>query len=815
MVRERRPLLRGRIDREDVFQAVFGGASTSPPLPDRDPDQHRASLTHQLDQIAAQISGRDPAIRIPGASRELIAVRPESHANLDPAALADRRSDTRLVSVDEDTGVALVDTTDPDLPHLRRKIDWFADDEKVSKKTGMRRSAPAIAPISIIELARFMDLAGDRIRGVSLADNAMRWFEIACRGGYRENRESSEFTRYQVRRALERLRITNMQEYEATERLVIFIRCRVGDLRRLLEMVDCIYEFDLAGPDVRSFLNFEGELREEIHAKKVISPAVDAPAVALLDSGIATQHPLLKDILAGAVSIVPGFAASPEDSDGHGTEMAGIAAYYDINDTLDHEEAVADHWLESARVFIRDGEATATEEYRPFWPQMTIDAVQAVEALGKRPRVFATAISAEQDRPGRPTYWSHAIDRLAYNGGNGRLFFVCVGNADSGNNIVLDGYPTMNLEQRLHDPSQAINAITVGAYTNRTAVPSAPDYKNYEPVAPEAGISPHTSSGLVRDGDAIKPDVVFEGGNVGFDGQLSDPSIPNLVGLTTGHQHLYGKPLSLLWATSEATARAAWFGAQLRRLCPDLSLTTIRGLVVHSATWTEKMVQQFPDLDERLAICGFGIPDLAFATSCARQRATVIVEDEMPNSVRKTVLQENGKPKEKFSRVLKAFRMPLPEDILLAADNAKVELRVTLSYFAEPNTFKRHLQRGLDLRWDIQGLQESEQQFLERINRLARSKEKRADRTKPLPWDLGIRRRSRGTVQSDRWFGPASLLAGTKLIAVYPVLGWWDRRDALKTESMGFSLIVTVRGPEIALYETIAAELQAVIPVET
>jgi hypothetical protein len=370
----------------------------------------------------------------------------------------------------------------------------------------------------------------------------------------------------------------------------------------------------------------------------------------------------------------------------------------------------------------------------------------------------------------------------------------------------------MNLEQKIWDPSQAVNAITVGAYTARTTIPPATAYDSYAPVAPEDGISPHTSAGLVRDGDTIKPDVVFEGGNVGFDGRVADATIPTLTGLTTGHRHTGGRPLSILWATSEATARAARFGAQLRRLAPDLRPETIRGLVVHSATWTERMMRQFRNLDERLAICGFGVPDLELATSCAQQRATVIVEDAMPNAV--SSVDAPGK-KPNLTRVLKAFRMPLPDEVLLAAGDEKVELRVTLSYFAEPNTFKRHLQRGLDLRWDMQGLQESEQQFLERINRLARGKGKREDQTQPLPWQLGLRRRSRGTVQSDRWRGPASLLAGEKLLAVYPALGWWDRRDELKTASMSFSIIVTVRGPKVELYESIAAQLESIVPIET
>lgn len=811
MADERLPLLRGRIERIDKFQTVFGGDRTPPPVPARDPAQHRANLIAQLDRVVEDVAKREEGVRVEGATRDVVAVRPEDNAVLKPESLADVKRDVRLVSVDQDTGVAIIDTPDPRLPHLRKKIDEFADDAKVSDK-GTRRNEPAIAPIAELRVAGFRDLAGRRIQGISLGKQAVRWFEIACRGGYRNPDELSASSRAQIERARERLQLPPAQEYQATERLVFFVRCSLGTLESLLDMVDCVYEFDVAGSDVRTFLMFEGDLRTEVAGAKIEPPAADAPCVSLLDSGVATKHPLLTDVIAGAVCIVPGFESSPEDTDGHGTEMAGVAAFGDVGEVLDNGGTAAEHWIESARVWIAPDTATAREEFRPYWPQMTVAAVDALEQLGDRPRVYATAIAAEVDPPGLPTFWSHAIDRLADNSGAGRLIFVCAGNADSTNVRVLDGYPTMNLEQKIWDPAQAVNAITVGAYTERTTIAPAPQYDSYAPVAPEQGISPHTSAGLVRDGDAIKPDVVFEGGNVGFDGRLPDATIPTLTGLTTGHRHGQGRPLSILWATSEATARGARFGAQLKRLAPELRPETIRGLVVHSASWTERMVQQFPNLDERLAICGFGVPDLELATTCAQHRATVIVEDSMANAVSSP---DPKTKKPKLSRVLKAFRMPLPEDILLAAGDEKVELRVTLSYFAEPNTFKRHLQRGLDLRWDMQGLQETEQQFLERINRLARGRGKREDKTKPLPWDLGLRRRSRGTVQPDRWRGPASLLAGKKLIAVYPVLGWWDRRDELKTASMQFSLIVTVRGPTVELYESIAAELEAVIPIET
>jgi hypothetical protein len=143
----------------------------------------------------------------------------------------------------------------------------------------------------------------------------------------------------------------------------------------------------------------------------------------------------------------------------------------------------------------------------------------------------------------------------------------------------------------------------------------------------------------------------------------------------------------------------------------------------------------------------------------------------------------------------------------------EVELRVTLSYFPEPNTFRRRVSHGLDLKWDMQGPTETWSKFRERVNKLARGDVKKKTTSKSFDWELGITRRTRGTLQSDRWSGPASYLAGEKHIAVVPVLGWWERRPALRELAMPFSLIVTVRAAGIDIYQPIRAAVENVIEI--
>jgi hypothetical protein len=418
-------------------------------------------------------------------------------------------------------------------------------------------------------------------------------------------------------------------------------------------------------------------------------------------------------------------------------------------------------------------------------------------------------VTTENSLDIKPSRSSQALDQLAFQHPRGRLFLVSIGNvlgADSQRNRnVLKQYPNLNLATKLMDPAQAMNAITVGAYTDKISIPPDPSYKYSKPVAPAGGVCPDTRSNVLgKDGGAIKPDLVFEGGNIAIDPQdVVDDGIATLNSLTLSHNFVQ-KILTTFNGTSCATGLTANLAAKVWREDPSLRAETVRGLLIHSASWTQKMEEQFPSIDDRVSICGYGVPHLDLAAGCIRERATVIVEDEMPN-----LDDVDGELK----RVFKAFRLPVPDELLLDDPERNVELRVTLSYFSEPNMFHRKAYRGLDLAWDMQGPQETEPKFLERINKAMREKNKRADTT-GFPWTIGKNRRSRGTVQSDRWRGPSSFLAGHKLIAVYPRQGWWSRRPELEKASMRFSLIVSVIAPELDVYTPIQVTLMPQVAVE-
>ena len=606
------------------------------------------------------------------------------------------------------------------------------------------------------------------------------------------------------------------------------MRLTPQQLDALHRATDCIYEVELAPPPIRDLRLLEDVTTKDLKTFSLEPPEVDAPSLVILDTGIASGHPLLKPALLSATTagdVIP----SPEDTHGHGTKMAGVALYRDLGAAIERGSEEASHWLQSSRLLVQPGVGAAADENYAIWPVLTLGAVRSAEDADPRPRnrVFALAITRTmQDPPPNgfvPTLWSHAIDQISHDEGHGRLLVVAAGNARYQQWLALaEQHPQLQLSEKIHEPAQAANALTVGAYTERVELPRTNDYAEAWVVAPRpGGISPFTSTGLTGNEWAIKPDVVIEGGNLAILGSLPDASVPTLTALTTSHRHAGGRPLGQISMTSEATARAARLAARLWGVEPSLRPETVRGLIVHSASWTSEMLRQFAGLNDRLLACGYGVPDERVARECAQHRATIVIEDLMPNAV---VEEEPKKqpPKRattkttepKLRRKIKFFRLPIPNELLSDAD-PDVELRVTLSYLAEPNKFGRTVFRGLDLKWDMQGPQETADEFLQRINVLKRpkradGKRQRVIMTKSFPWDIGVQLRSRGTVQSDRWRGKMSALVGDKLIAIIPVLGWWDHRRQLKEQEMRFSLVVSVFGPGV--YAEIKPRVE--VPVE-
>jgi len=777
-----------------------GGGALS--LPDRNRKLHADNLRKQLRNLESSIELLKEERKEQGyqaVEGVLVTVLGAENQDFAGEKLKDKRQNVEVVNIGENgqnQKYAVVRMGKGELQSLASKVDQY---EKVDTPKGKPKYNDVVRGIQEIKRALLVDLWSGSVEQLPERNDQEHWWEVWLVGGS-DNPDVAEYVRLTL--ALfaknENLALDLNQRIVFAEREVYLIRARYEMLERAIAFLDSIIEIGPPSKGIRDFLVYENTTREEFYSasERLIPPEQHAPSIALLDTGVNDAHPLLNPAIEpmGLHTVDP-TSSDAGDYQGHGTEMAGVALYDDLSaHVLSEDTYQFPAYLESVRIGLAN-----SDEERHLWGKVTTGAVEKVEsAVGDRNRIFCMAISGESVTYGRPSSWSSALDKLSYNDGmSPRLFAVAAGNV-SPDTIEPVGYPSRNLATQLDDPAQAKNVVTVGAMTNLNEVSRPLDGYDVVPIADPGQISPHTSSHLVFN-DAIKPDVVCEGGNVGWVDSLADPGLEGLSILTT-HKDFLKNPFTVTWATSPATATASRIMARIWNENPSLRPETIRGLLIHSASWTQGMLQQFPDKHDLLRACGYGVPDVDLACRSATSAVTLIAEGTIRTAYRERIA---GVRREKWSdwqRDILIFDLPWPEDLLLELGEKQVELRVTLSYFCEPNpAYKLKAYQGAGLQWDLQKADETTSMFVKRVNAAERSD---GDSTfeGSRDWQIGKQARSRGTVQSDRWIGTAAELATRRSLAVYPVKGWWYS-DLTKHPVQGvpFSLIVTILSEDVSI----------------
>ncbi|MCM4084946.1 S8 family peptidase [Actinoplanes sp. TRM88002] len=229
---------------------------------------------------------------------------------------------------------------------------------------------------------------------------------------------------------------------------------------------------------------------------------------------------------------------------------------------------------------------------------------------------------------------------------------------------------------------------------------------------------------------------------------------------------------------------------------PHMWPETIRALIVHSAEWTPAMLNRFGGRNKTQTLpllrrYGMGVPDLLRATRSATDALTLEVEDTI-------------RPfEQRRMREMHLHDLPSPADVLEQLGETPVRLRVTLSYFIEPNPANRGWRRRYSyashlLRFDVRRPYESLDDFRKRLNKQAiAEEERRPSGAADAGWILGAKARSSGSVHSDIWQGSAVDLASRGAVAIFPVSGWWKENPARDRSEQGarYALVVSVETP--------------------
>lgn len=514
----------------------------------------------------------------------------------------------------------------------------------------------------------------------------------------------------------------------------------------------------------------------------------------ILDSGVIDSHPMLLPVISNSerYSVLDKWGVN--DRWPHGTMMAGVAAYGDLTDALASMK-VSEPRFRLCSVKVANKQDGAEKQ---FWAEFTKQGVAIAEINhGKDVMGYCMAVSEDKGwSNGTPSSWSGAIDQICFGDEPGlkRLFVQCAGNVDE--EFDWQKYPDSNKTRMILNPGQAWNALTVGAHTEKVRALDA--YGNpINVVAREGSLSPYSTTSLMwMTNMPIKPEIVMEGGNRTIDVNGATNGHRDLELLTTSNQHNAFRYFRTFNATSAATALAARYAGLVAVENPHYWPETIRGLFVHTARWTEQMEQDFPDQDERLRVCGYGIPDLGKMLESRKNGVTFIAQ----NSIQPYKKVENGNSFNKMH----IYELPWPKDTLLMMGEKNVRLTITLSYFIEPgptdnyvSSFKKYNYASAGLRFELSNVNERMKAFKNRLLRNYDEDEVKVDNDTQR-WGIGIRKRTKGSVHKD-WIEMSAVdLATCNLIAVFPVSGWWYYRKSLgKIEtSMRYSLIVSLETEE-------------------
>jgi len=383
-------------------------------------------------------------------------------------------------------------------------------------------------------------------------------------------------------------------------------------------------------------------------------PPLNATAIAILDSGILSNHPLLKEAVGDEIA-VPLLSNDkingerPQDDVGHGTKVAGIALYGDIKRCIEERRFNPEVWMLSAKVMYKNdmGEAeydpeellenqleTAIRYFVENYPNCKVVNI----SLGDR---YKKMFGNKRQFP-----LATLIDELAKE--LDIIFVISAGNLNPEENGYPNRYPNYLIEEtpkvKIIDPASSAYAITVGAISQEFGPSDRKPQEILFSPAKENYPSPFTCVGLGYKG-MIKPELVEEGGNIIY--SPSDPLKMEDIGgklvVINPDWLKYGRLFTVDHGTSFSAPKVAHYLAKLFNYFPEYSPNLIKALLLASAEIPEERPEPLNDITfndsdtnllNLLKVYGYGKPNFERAISSEHNDVLLIAENRIkPNGI--------------------------------------------------------------------------------------------------------------------------------------------------------------------------------------
>ena len=788
--------------------------------PDLDqPLEHVRKLKQELDSIVKTTISSKQVAAIKEKDGYYLDVSGKPGYDLNYKSLEDGRYGIQLLNVKskDDLTKATVFVPKNKAPHLIRKFDQF---EASLGTSGNPKNNDLVRSIDTIREADVASFWQGPCENIPTSD-----VRVWCEVWLSTEKQNVSDVLTEFKSLLDEFNIAYKGEHITfPERIVMLIFVNYNDLVALLQCSKYIAELNKCEEPnsffIKESLTAQYDWVDDITNR--LQPENSNATICLLDTGVSSAHPLLEPFIHEQDIHTVFDDGDVSDSDGHGTGMAGVALYHDLNQSLLSRDTITiPYRIESSKI-LRN-QKNDPELYGAITAQGIL--FNEIENPDKDRSICMAVTTDATD--GHPTSWSGAIDEIVAgvnifgaDNENKRIMLISAGNVELSEFRDIK-YPAANINSYVQNPGQSWNALTVGAYNSKIRIDDTA-FLGCHPVADVGELSPYSSTSVFWDNKwPIKPEILMDGGNIVYQDNFYS-NCDDLSLLTTNHK-LSKNLFSTIWATSAATAQASKLSAEIYCKYPNAWPETIRALMVHSARWTDKMKQQFlpaespkkSDIRVLLRSCGYGIPNLDRAVSCKNNYVNMIIEEE---------LQPFDFDKSVVTNELHIHKLPWPKEVLEALGDEEVELRVTLSYYIEPSPGHigwkdKYTYQSCGLRFELKNSMESLDDFKKRINEIARAEDPNWHNVlgKPTSWYLGAKNRNVGSIHSDFMCVPAVDLSNANDIAVYPIGGWWKNRKRLKRyyDKIRYSLIISLstKDTKVDFYTPIVTEIQNPVAV--